>query len=261
MNKLAVVTGAASGLGLQFSHLLAKDSFDLILNDIDGRKLQEASVELQKIYNTSIRMIVKDLGENGAARRFYEEMGPLTPDVLINNAGFGLKGEFISTSWKLEESMIYLHIITPTLLTKLILFDMTKKGSGKIMNVSSVGAFVPGPLMAIYYASKSYLFSFGSAISRELRDSAVSVTTVCPGLMCTDFAKKMAEKSNTSYVDKGFFYDNSETIGRIAYKAMQEGKSFCIPGVKSKFMRSLLWLLPRSVSVNLLNKVQQMHCR
>ena len=167
-----------------------------------------------------------------------------------------MRGPFSETPWILEKSMLNLHVITPTHLTKLIIREMIKRGQGRVMIVSSIAALYPGPLMAIYYASKAYLLSFGHALSNELKGTGVSLTTICPGLIRTNFAQKVSEFSNVPKSRNNFFSDNSEKVARLAYKAMLKGKSVYIPTIKSKVLAYISWLLPRRITVKIIRATQ-----
>ena len=180
-NKSCLITGGAAGLGYEFSKLAAADGFDLILIDIDSEKLGKVKKELEKVYNIKVNMLSKDLCKPNIADEIYEEIKEEKIEMLINNAGFGVFGEFSKTDWQREENMMNLHMLTSTHLTKLVIKDMLSANKGKILNVSSLAAFQPGPLMAIYYASKSFLLSFTEAVAREIRGSGVSISVLCPG--------------------------------------------------------------------------------
>ena len=144
MTKTALITGGASGLGHELSLLLANDAYNLILIDIDAKNLQKVKTEIKKSYNCKVDVLIKDLSKPDVAIEIVEEIQGVAIDVLVNNAGFGLFGAFSSTEWQKELDMLYVHIITSTHLTKLLLEGMVKRGSGKILNISSLAAFQPG---------------------------------------------------------------------------------------------------------------------
>ncbi|WP_445957193.1 SDR family NAD(P)-dependent oxidoreductase [Yeosuana sp.] len=169
MIKTALITGAASGLGYELTLLLAEDDYNLILVDIDAEKLNEVEAKIKQAYECEVDVLVKDLSKPNVAIEIVEAINDVTIDVLVNNAGFGLFGTFNNTEWNRELDMIHVHVITSTHLTKLLLEGMIQRGSGKILNISSLAAFQPGPLMSIYYASKSYLLSFSEAILMSLK--------------------------------------------------------------------------------------------
>lgn len=256
MNKIALITGSASGLGKEFARLLAGEDYDLILVDINKADLEKTSKALSDEFSVNIRSIIQDLGLAESARLVFDQLKDESIDVLINNAGFGISGLFSETDWKLEESMIYLHVFTPTYLSKLIVKKMIDNGSGKIMNISSVAAFTPGPLMNIYYATKAYLLSFGSALSNELKGTGVTITTVCPGLTRTNFSETRASLSSVPAPKFGLLADSSEKVARIAFKAMKKGKPVSVPVFKNRVMSFFTWLFPRPLVIRTIRKSQ-----
>lgn len=189
MKQSALVTGAASGLGYELAVLLAKDNYKLFLVDIDSSKLIQVKTELEQTYNVEVVTLQKDLSQVNVAQEIMDDINNEPLDVLINNAGFGLFGSFVETSWEREAQMLNVHVVTATHLTKLVLKGMVKRGSGKILNMSSLAAFQPGPLMSIYYASKGYMLSFTEAIANELKGTGVTVTALCPGPTKQPFKK------------------------------------------------------------------------
>ncbi len=252
--KIALVTGAASGLGFELALLLAKDAYDLILIDIDPKKLELAEANILKSYDVQITLLVKDLSLVNIAKDIYEIVGAKEIDVIVNNAGFGLFGTFHDTDWERESQMLHLHILTSTHLVKLILPDMVKRGSGKILNVSSLAAFQPGPLMALYYASKAYLLSFSQAISNELKGTGVSVTALCPGPTKTGFQEVVSEDCETNKIS--FNMACPIQVAAYGYRAMHKGKVVAIPGVFNKFLSILPRVLTRNRTTKIVRKIQ-----
>jgi short-subunit dehydrogenase len=252
--KTALVTGAASGLGFELSLLLAKDSYDLILIDIDSQNLEQAKIAILKKYQTKITLLVKDLSRVNIAQDIYDDLNKTRIDVLINNAGFGLFGTFHDTDWDRESQMLNLHILTTTHLIKLILPDMVERGSGKILNLSSLAAFQPGPLMALYYASKAYLLSFSQAISNELKGTGVSVTVLCPGPTKTSFQEVVSEGTCENKIS--FNMACPKRVAAYGYKAMQNGRVVAIPGNFNKFLSILPRMLTRNRTTKIVRKIQ-----
>ena len=181
--KIALVTGASSGIGLEMSRQLASEGYELILVARSEEKLLAIARELG-----NAKVIVADLAQPDAPRRVFDSAGPV--DVLINNAGYGVSGPFAETDLENELEMILVNVSALTALTKLFLRPMLARNGGHIVNVASTAAFLPGPLMAVYYATKAYVLSFSEAIADELRDTAVNVTALCPGPTATGFAIK-----------------------------------------------------------------------
>ena len=254
-NKTCLITGGAAGLGFEFAKLAAADGFDLILIDIDSEKLNEAKEAIEKSSNQNINIISRDLCKQNVAHKIYEEIKGKNIEMLINNAGFGVFGEFSKTDWQREENMMNLHMITSTHLTKLVIKDMLRLNKGKILNVSSLAAFQPGPLMAIYYASKSFLLSFTEAIAREIRGSGVSISVLCPGPTKTNFQSTVSE--NTSKNKIAVNMAGVETVASYGYKAFNKGKIVIIPGVMNKLLAFLPRLLPRNTAASIVFKIQR----
>ena len=232
-NRTALITGAASGLGLEFAFLFARDSCDLVLVDIDSIKLKQLESDIKKVFNIEINLLVKDLGTINVAEEIIDEIKDLSVDYLVNNAGFGLFGKFSDTNWKRESDMLNLHINTTTQLTKLVLRSMLMKGFGRILNVSSLAAFQPGPLMSIYYASKAYILSFSQAIANELKASGVTVTVLCPGQTNTSFQERVS-KSSSSKSKLKLNVACPKFVAKYGYKAMLKGKEWMVNPEQTK---------------------------
>lgn len=252
--KIALVTGAASGLGFELALLLAKDGYSLILIDIDAIKLEQAKSNILKRYQVNVILIIKDLSRVNIAKEIYDAIKNTKIDVVINNAGFGLFGTFYDTDWERESQMLHLHILTTTHLIKLILPDMIERGSGKILNLSSLAAFQPGPLMALYYASKAYLLSFSEAISNELKGTGVTVTVLCPGPTKTSFQEVVSEGSHENKI--AFNMACAEEVAAYGYRAMQKGKVVAIPGFLNKCLSVLPRILTRNRTTKIVRKIQ-----
>jgi short-subunit dehydrogenase len=254
-NKTALVTGAASGLGYEFAVLLAKDSYNLILIDIDSENLEGTKKELESLYQTQVTILVKDLSTAEIADEIYKEIQDKSIDVLINNAGFGLFGTFSKTKWQRESAMLHLHIMTTTHLTKLLLNGMVERGKGRILNISSLAAFQPGPLMAIYYASKAYILSFSEAIANELKGTGVTVTVLCPGQTKTSFQQVVSKQNCDNKIS--FNMACPVQVAKYGYNAMMQGKTVVVPGFFNKFLSKLPRLMPRKTSASIVRKIQE----
>ncbi|WP_310990996.1 SDR family NAD(P)-dependent oxidoreductase [Aequorivita marina] len=252
-----MVTGAASGLGLELTKLLAEDGYDLILADVDAEKLQQASDEIAAQYHSNIQLIVKDLSRSNVADQIFEAIEDKPIDVLINNAGFGVFGSFNDTDWQREMDMLNLHVITTTHLTKLVLKGMVARGNGKILNMSSLAAFQPGPLMSLYYASKAYILSFSEAIANELKGSGVTVTCLCPGQTNTCFQEVVSNGTASSNNKINFNVACPQKVAKYGYEAMQKGKVVAIPGKINKFLSKLPRFVPRRTATAIIRRIQE----
>lgn len=225
-NLKALITGASSGLGYDMSVILSEMGYDLIVVARRESKL----IELKSKLKTNVRIISKDLSDENACFELYEETKAENIDVLINNAGFGMFGEFEKTDLKKELNMIDLNIKSLHIITKLFLKDFIKRDSGYIMNVASSAGFMPGPLMSVYYATKAYVLNLTQAISEELRKkkSNVRISALCPGPVNTEFN----EVADVKFTFKG---QNSMDVSKYAIKKMFRGTAVIIPGSLMKF--------------------------
>ncbi|WP_218961865.1 SDR family NAD(P)-dependent oxidoreductase [Actinomyces ruminis] len=198
MAQTALITGSYGGLGTCFANIHAKTGGDLILVGRSQAKLDAQAQEMREKYGVNVETIAADLSKADDVQHIYEtcrDNGWL-PDYLINNAGFGGQGDFArERTMEQDLSMIAVNIEAPTRMLKLFLPDMIERGSGKILNVSSTAATMPGPLQAVYYATKSYVTSWSNALWRELAGTGVTVTCLMPGAMRTGFADAGASQT------------------------------------------------------------------
>lgn len=257
MNRpTALVTGASSGIGLDLSRELAKNGHDVVLVARTAAKLQDVAGELQKSGVTA-HVIASDLSRPNAAEDIASELKRrnIEIDVLVNNAGYGLTGPFAENDLQRELAMIQVNIVALTHLTKLLLRPMVARRRGRILNVASTAAFQPGPLMAVYYATKAYVLSFSEAIADELRNSGVTVTTLCPGPTQTGFAEvaKMTESRLFTMMRPM----SSQEVARAGYRGMMSGKRLVIPGAKNKMLVQSLRVSPRRTVTALVRKFQE----
>ena len=236
----ALITGASSGIGYELAKLFAKDHHNLVLVARNGPRLEQVGNELQRQFGITVRPVALDLTAPTAAQSLFEELRRDEVDVsiLINNAGYGRFGQFADVP--LEESLgqIQLNITALTCLTRLFLGPMLKRGSGKIMNVASTAGFQPGPLMAVYYATKAYVISFSEALANELAGKGITVTCLCPGATETAFAGRAG--NDQSRLFKKLRPMEAKTVARAGYQGLLKGKTMVIPGLRN-------WLVAESV--------------
>ncbi|PKP22069.1 MAG: short-chain dehydrogenase [Bacteroidetes bacterium HGW-Bacteroidetes-20] len=256
MNNTALITGATSGIGLELAKIHASKGGDLVLVARNEQKLLEIKEEFESNYHVEVIIIEKDLSRKDAAQEVYNETmnHQITIDILINNAGFGDFGFFSETDWFKEYEMISLNIVALTQLTKLYGQDMITNEYGRIMNVASVAAFLPGPKMAIYYATKAYVLSFSEAIANEMANQGVTVTTLCPGPTETGFEKAAALEESGLFKKQKIA--SSKSVAEYGYNAMMKGKTVAIPGFTNWLMTKLILLAPRSLVVKVVRKIQ-----
>jgi len=244
--RTALITGASSGIGLELAHLFARDGYRLVLVARNRGALRELGDELQNRYSISVRISPKDLAHPASPGELYQELqeAGIVLDVLVNNAGFGGNGSFLSTDWNNEAEMIQVNITALTHLTKLFLPQIRAR-EGKVMNVASVAAFLPGPFMSIYYASKAYVLSFSEALAEELSGTGTTVTCLCPGPVVTNFQARAG--TTATGVARGPLLLDVREVARIGYEGMKQGKRIVIPGWKNAALIQGLRASPRSV--------------
>lgn len=223
----ALITGASSGIGYSMAKYLSSLGYDLILVSRNKDKLQQ----IQKELKTDVKIVVADVSQESMIKDLYVLCKNDNIDVLINNAGFGMFGEFNSTDLSREMNMIDVNIRAVHIITKLFLKEMVKRGSGHILNVSSSASFQAGPLMATYYASKAYVTRLSVAINEELRrsKSGVHVSCLCPGPVKTNFN----DVANVEFAMKGL---SSDYVAKYAIDKMLKNKVVIVPGIKMKFI-------------------------
>jgi uncharacterized protein len=255
--QCALITGASSGIGYELAKLFARYGFDVVLVARSDLRLANLAMELQQQYGVRAIPLSKDLSIPGAAQSLYDQLREhgIIIDVLVNNAGFGAFGPFIQTDWEEECKMIEVNITLLTHLSKLFAGDMVKRKRGKILNVASVAAFQPGPLMAVYYATKAYVLSFSEALSNELHGTGVTVSCLCPGPTETEFHKR-ADMTPSKLVNSNVMMD-VETVARIGFRGLMRRKRLIIPGMRNKLLVQAQRFLPRRLITAFIRKVQE----
>lgn len=253
MKKTALITGASYGLGADFARIHAQRGGDLILVARSGDRLQLLKRELESAYGVSVRSIVADLSVPGSAERLYDTVGPCV-DYLINNAGVGDFGPFAKGDTQTYTRMIHLNVVSLTQLTHLFVGDIARR-KGKILQVGSVAGFLPGPYMAVYYATKAYVLRFSQALSYEMRHSGVSISVLCPGPTRTEFQKhsRMDHMRRLRLLPMADSYQ----IALVGYKGMLRAKRVIVPGMSNMLLQMLVRLLPSSVLVRMIGYMQQ----
>jgi short-subunit dehydrogenase len=240
MNQTALITGASGGIGYELAKLFAKDHYNLVLVARSAPKLTQFVDELRRQFGVSAKAIPLDLTAASAPQFLFDQLKRegIAVDILVNNAGYGVLGEFAKVP--LEESLgqIQLNLTALTHLTKLFIGTMIERRSGKILNVASTAGFQPGPLMAIYYATKAYVISFSEALANELSGSGVTVTCLCPGATDTGFQGRAGVADTKLF--KTIRPMDAKTVARDGYRGLMAGKPLVISGFRN-------WLLAESV--------------
>lgn len=258
-NGTALVTGASSGLGLRLARLLAVDGFDLALVARRQAALEELAHHLASEHGIRARAVVQDLAQPGAASSVLARLGPQVGEVtvLVNNAGFGTFGPFHAADPDTQAQMVRVNVGALTELTRRLLEPMLDRGWGRIMNVASTAAFQPGPLMAVYYASKAFVLSFSESLSEELRDSGITVTAFCPGPTPTEFQERAGVEGSRFLSGWIMRRTDPEAVARVGYKGMMEGKRIVIPGLLNRVLAQAYRVTPRSVMTRAVGVIQR----
>lgn len=255
--KVALITGASSGIGREFARIHASNGGDLVIIARREYKLNELKQELEKKHKVKVKVIVKDLTLPQSPIEIYNEVkdSGIKVDYLVNNAGFGGRGYFHQRPMELDLQMIQVNIVTLTALTRLFLPDFVKRNSGKVLNVSSTAALMPGPLQAVYYASKAYVLSFSNAIAQELHATNVTVTALLPGATETEFAKT-SDMSNTLIFAKTV---SPKDVAQAGYDSMLKGELDVIAGVPTpqKVIIGMLKFMPKKLMLKQIYQMQQ----
>jgi short-subunit dehydrogenase len=245
----ALITGASGGIGEELAKVFAAHGFDLILVARSGAKLEELSQALRAQHGVRAYPLAADLSAPGSAAEVMDRVAQmeLMVDVLVNNAGFADFGEFHRSDLGKQFQMIQLNITTLTELTHCLLPGMLERGHGYVLNVASTAAFMPGPLMSVYYATKAYVLSFSEAIHEELKGSGVSVTALCPGPVVTGFQSRAAMEGSKLLSNPLNPPTTPDGVAKAGYEALMRGQAVVIPGLINQMQALAPKLLPRSV--------------
>lgn len=240
MTQTALITGASNGIGLELAKIHAQKGGNLVLVARSEDKLAQLAQELESQYGIKAWVIAQDLAQPNAAQTIFEttEAQGITVDILINNAGFGGHGRFFERELAKEQQMIQVNMTALTELTHFYLKGMVERRRGKILNVSSTASFLPGPLQAVYYATKAYVTSFSQAIAEEVAEFGVTVTALCPGAVATGFVNA----GDLQGVDAWKNAKSAQSVAEYGYKAMEKGELVAFNEGKLKF--ALEWIIP-----------------
>ncbi|MCU0636329.1 MAG: SDR family oxidoreductase [Gemmatimonadaceae bacterium] len=254
--SLALVTGATGGIGLDVARLLAAREHDLVLVARRAQELERLAAELQQAHGVTVHHIASDLGAPGAADALADTLAArgLVVDILVNNAGIGQYGLYAATDAAQEAQMVQLNVVALTALTKRLLPGMVQRRRGHVLNVASTAAFFPGPLMAVYYATKAYVLSLSEALSEETRGTGVSVTALCPGPTATGFQAE-AKMQESRLLKVAAMLPVAE-VARQGVEGMFAGRRVVVPGIANKVMVAMRRLTPTGVLLRLVRAAQ-----
>jgi short-subunit dehydrogenase len=252
----ALVTGASSGIGLELVKLFARDGYHVVMVARGAEKLREIGRELEMRTGAVATVIGTDLADPAAPPEILKRLEGegIEVDVLVNNAGYGTYGPFAGTDAVRELGMIQVNVTALTHLSKLFLPGMLHRKRGALLNVASTAAFQPGPLMAVYYATKAYVLSFSEALANELEGTGVTVTALCPGPTRTGF--QAGAKMERSRLVRGPWVMDAARVARAGYDGMRRGKTLVIPGLANRLLAQSVRFTPRKLVTRIVRGMQ-----
>ena len=253
----ALVTGASSGIGLELTTLLARDRHDLVLVARSRERLEAIARGLKEEFGVAVTILALDLALPETPNEIARELAQraLTIDILVNNAGFGVYGLFAQTPIAKELEMIQVNVTAPTHLAKLLLPGMLARRRGRILNLASTAAFQPGPLMAVYYATKAYVLSVSEALANETAGTGVTVTALCPGPTITEFQKEAGMEATRLFHSP--LVMKAADVARVGYEGMMRGKRVVIPGFGNLALVEAQRITPRRVVTAIARAIQE----
>jgi len=249
-SEQVLITGASSGIGLELARLFAADKANLILVARNTDALEKLATELREKFSIQVQVLTADLSRPESPRKIFDDLqrGGMVVDVLVNNAGFGLHGSFAELPLKRQLEIVQVNVAALVELTGLFLPGMIQRRRGGILNVGSVAGFLPGPNMAVYYASKAFVLSFSEALHEELRGTGILVTNLCPGPTETNFStvarSQRVRQTNARKM-------SAAVVARIGHGDFRNGKCLSVPGIQNKILAGLG---PRLLSRNTVRK-------
>ncbi len=255
MTRTALITGASSGLGLEFAKIFSREGYDLVIIARRENILCKLKKELESRYHNHVEVFACDLSKTDAAFevfKYTQEKG-IRIDALVNNAGFANFGNFWTMDKRRQANLLQVNIVTLVQLTRYFMPGMIDRHYGKILNVASVAAFAAGPKMSLYYASKAFVRSFSEAIAEEAKGTGVTVTALCPGPTATGFEKAAEMKDSNMF--KFFKPANAREVAEAGYKALMKKKVLVYFGISSKLMNIGERITPRSISRKFAKKI------
>jgi short-subunit dehydrogenase len=255
--KFALITGATSGIGHELAKLFAKDKYNLVIVARNEDELEHTASEFKQQYGIEVVPIAKDLFKRESPFELYEEVKNrgIEINVLVNDAGQGQYGEFIESDINREIDIVQLNIIAYMVLTKCFLKDMVARNEGKILNVSSIGGEMPGPLQAVYHATKAFVTSFTEAVRNEIKETNVTLTALLPGITDTDFFNK-ANQQEAKGVKEGSKADPAK-VAQDGYDALMSGDDKIVSGMQNKAMVAASQVTPDSLVAEGMHKMME----
>lgn len=254
----ALVTGASMGIGYELAKLFAQDGYNIIAVSRTQEDLEKAADEFRQQYGVKVEVIAKDLFGENAAQELYEEVKTrgLEVTALVNDAGQGVYGLFAEQDIDKQIKIIHLNVVSLTRLTYYFLKDMLARNNGKILQLASVASETPGPYQAVYHATKAYVLSFTEALINEVKDTAVTITALQPGVTDTDFFAKADMLESKAVQDKSKMADPAK-VAKDGYEALMAGDDKVVSGMKNKLETTLGNIMPATAQAEQVRKQQE----
>lgn len=251
MAKLAIVTGATSGIGLSFAKIFASEKYDLIIVGRNKDRLINIEKDLSEEYKINVKFYAVDLSDRNELENMWSDIEANNEkiDILINNAGAGFNGEFANIDFEKHEQIMEVNMRSVTRLSYLAVNNMKKFNSGKILNVASTGSFQAGAMIGVYYASKAYVLSLSTAIREEVSDKGIVVSTICPGATKTQFSKRAGKEDLNVAM-------SADYVAMIGYKGLMKNKAIIVPGFMNKCAITISKLMPYILSAKVVKSIQ-----
>ena len=249
---ICLITGASSGIGAEFALCAAADGFDLVLVARRVQGMADVAQRCERLHNAKVTIFPADLGDPTAARVLCAELraNRLEVNTLINNAGVGASGSVASLTLEQQLNIIQVNVTALTELTRRLIPAMLQRGTGSVLNVASTAAFLPGPGMAVYYASKAYVLSFTEALAQELQHTNIHVSALCPGPTATNFGAASGMSSSKLLKQKGIMM-SSPTVARAGWDGLLRRERVIVPGIANKLMIQSLRAVPRALAARI----------
>ena len=251
--RFALVTGATSGIGNGFAKELARDGINLVITARNEIRLREVKRELEADYSIKVKIIPRDLANPEAPAEIFEilKREGIVLSVLVNNAGFNVYGKFEETDLEEEMGMLRLHIVAVTQMTKLFLRQRSRQRENMILNVSSIAGLVPGPLVAVHFATRAYILSFSLALSNELQGADVHVTCLCPGPTKSAFFSRANMDDVRLASGKPIKLMDAQAVAKIGYQGLKQRKLIVVPGYRNKILALMAGIAPRALAIKI----------
>jgi len=252
MNDWALITGASMGIGHELAKVFAAEKFNLVLIARNEARLQKVAEELRAQFAIEAKILCQDLSLPAAPQQIFDALRDTPISALVNNAGFGWRGAFAECDLQ-QHALDMMHVNMDSLvaLTRLFVPPMLARKQGRILNVASTAAFQPGPFANIYFATKSFVLSFSTALSEELEGTGVTVTALCPGSTRTEFFDRAGMKN----MRPEWHMMDADVVARAGFRGLMRGKRVVIPGLMNKLTAKLANFVPTGITTRIVRKI------